>query len=857
MKYDAFSFEPVSFLHQKQISLFKEDILTLDEAAQKKAQGQHHRVFGTLYHSTWSIFKEQALTLFNFLNFCLAALVLFVSFNQPRYLTNLTFMLVVVINTLFGILQSVKAKKTLENIRRKHQNQAYILRKKDKDVFVSALLPEEEIVVGDVLFLEAGKVLSVDGILLQAEDLEVDESALTGESDAIYKEKGKRVFSGSSILSGIGYVKVLAVGEQVYAHTLSTTLQEKGRVKSQIMESINRLVKALSLLLLPMGLLLFFSAFLKLGLNTMDLDRLSLVILSVVAALVGMIPEGLVLLTTLAFVVSVTQLALKRNTLVQTLPAVESLARVDVLCLDKTGTLTTGAMQVLTVLPQSPAFSQDGQWLSQLLLHCAQHSENQTQKALKRFFEAQYQALYPDASLRTIQQKSEQAGLQVLEKERFHSEKKYASTTFLKEGIQERLYLGAPDFLLEENQLQCFFSKYAPYLQEGKRVLVLARSILNEQGVFETQKEVLAFFILEDLLRANALETLAYFKQEQVEPFILSGDHTQTVFALAKQIGLPFEWEDVVDLSLYPQEEMDLQSESVKQIFQALVQSKRIFGRVSPLQKKYLVQALQALGHTVAMTGDGQNDVLALKAADCAIAMESGSEMARAAADVVLLSNDLGALVPVLKEGRKVIHNLERVASLFLTKTFYSCCLALAFIFLPYRYPFLPIQLTLMSSLTIGIPAFVLALSPNTALVQGLFLQKVLKKAVPYGLGISLAVIIHHFLSAIFFRFAPWSYSQTFIQEWSVLLTALGAFTLLYEVCFPWNLTRKILYVFCVSAFTSAVFLFPQFFLFQTFPFISSKVLWIYLFITGLGMPFFCVALKKRIQPYLNGFLSS
>lgn len=863
VKKKEFAFEPISDLQQKHIEAHQDALLDFQGAERLAQEGKKHRLFVAEGMSVGDIVKRQIFTRFNLLNFTLALIVLLVSFIHPKFLLNLGFMLVVVFNTGVSIFQELQAKKTLEKIRRQHQNYAHILRKNEDGQIMLAHLPEEDIVLGDVLYLEAGQALAVDGTLLFAEDLSLDESALTGESDAVPKEAGESILSGTFVLSGLAYVKVSAVGEACFAQKITKTASEQGRVKSQIRAALEQLVKVLGFALIPVGILLFVSSLLKDMSVLQQSDRLALTVLSVVAALVGMIPEGLVLLTSIAFAMSVTRLALQHKTLIQSLPAVESLARVDVLCLDKTGTLTTGKMRVLRSIDQEE-FQMDASMTARLLLHAEQHSENMTQKALTAFWKARFSEDM-GANERLLEAKQQ---WKVLSKERFSSEKKYATTTFEKEGEVETLYLGAPDFLLTASQLEFYQKMYAQDLAEGHRVLVLAKTTASTQE----EKKVLTFFVVEDILRPNALETLNYFTDEKVKTYILSGDHTQTVFALAKRVGLKLEASEVEDMSFYPSYEEELKSEAMQERFKKLVQSKRIFGRVSPLQKKYLVQALQSLGHTVAMTGDGINDVPALKSSDCALALAEGTEMARAVADVVLLSNDLDSLIPVLHEGRRVINNLERVSSLFLTKTFYSSFLAFSFIFLPYRFPFLPIQLTLISNLTIGLPAFVLALSPNKERVEGNFYEKMIERAVPYGLGISLSILLHHFFTSFVNRSLFPMFNIDFVQEWSVILTACGAFALLYTLSKPFNPLRKALFVTSVSCFLFALFFLPKVFLFTSFILLKRQILLafsgelvqilrvLYLIGSMLFVPFLCSVLtpwfknrkKRKAQKQLK-----
>lgn len=798
--------------NSQQASILQKNCLSHEEAQNQPK----HKNLSYQGKSLASILVKNIFNLFNLLNFSLALLVLFLVAHNIKYIVNLSFMGLVISNTLLSIFQELKAQKTLQNLKILHQSHVKILRK-EQDRFILLETKEEEIALGDVLLLESGMQIKVDGVLIFSQACTLDEALLTGESDAIEKKEGDCVYSGTFVLSGKAWMKVNALSEQTFAQKITQTAQKETAPKSQIMLAINFIVQTLSLALLPVGSLLFLTSFFKqnIPLIPLAIEKIAPILLSVVAALVGMIPEGLVLLCSIAFAVSITKLGTKFHTLVQSLPSVEALARVDVLCLDKTGTLTSGKMKVREFLPLKDDFvlNKENIFLQLLHLHFSSQSDNLTQKALKHFLEPL--------------QISSSSDIEILESFSFSSEKKYASTLFSVKETKLQLFLGAPEYLLNEEKQKKFFPLYEAALQKGLRVLLLQAKTAVLSPTEQTEE--LGFFFLEDELRPHAEHMLHYFRSQDVKPVFISGDHPHTVLSLIKQQNF-FSQEEkntltCVDMQNYATEEKDLATEENKQIFRALIAQHTVFGRVSPLQKKALVQAFQETGHTVAMTGDGINDVPALKKADCAIAMAEGADIARGSADFVLLNNDLASLLPALHEGRRVIHNLERVAVLFLSKTIYSCLLAFIFIFLPWRFPLLPVHLTLISNLTIGIPAFFLALKNQSTRVKGNFLDKVLRNSLPYGLGISGIVLIHHFFIYLLQKGNIFTVSPLFISEASLLIIASGAFSLLFFLAKPFDFAKTTLLLACLTCFVVLFFGFSSLlFLWEMPNFLQSQI---------------------------------
>jgi len=526
------------------------------------------------------------------------------------------------------------------------------------------------------------------------------------------------------------------------------------------MRSLNKIVKTISFLIVPVGILLFSKQLFLEG-NTLEHA-----VVSTVAALIGMIPEGLVLLTSTVLAVSVIRLS-REKVLVQDLYCIETLARVDTICLDKTGTITEGCMEVVDIISTG---EKDYSGVIGNVIHTLEE-ENPTALALKERFK-------------------KKDNWHVVEKIPFSSDKKYSGVIF-EEGS---FYIGAPDFLLKGNlkKHQLLLSDYS----KNYRVVVLAEEKKNHQ------KEALAFVLLQDKVRESAKGTLEYFKRQGVDVKIISGDHPSTVLTIAKRAGL--------DKNAQAVDASTLKSE--KDIIEA-VSKYSVFGRVAPEQKQDFVIALQNEGHTVAMTGDGVNDVLALKEADCSVAMASGSDATKNVSQLVLLNSDFKAMPEVVAEGRRTINNIERSASLFLVKTIYATILSFVFLFIDMPYPFIPIQLSLTSVVTIGIPSFILALEPNKEALQGKFLPNVLKKAIPPAFTIVLNILV------IFIASNICTLTTEEISTLSVIVTGYTSFILLYKVCSPFNLLRRVLFILMFTTFMIGLFVLKNLFSFAPLDF--------------------------------------
>lgn len=622
-----------------------------------------------------TIVRENIFTLFNLINILLGVAVFCVGSYK-----NLLFLIVIFCNTAISIIQEINSKKAVDKLSILAQAKVNCIRDGEKQG-----IGINSIVLDDLLMLETGNQIVADSIILEGE-VEVNESFITGESDVIYKRKGDTLLSGSFVVSGKCKAEVIHIGDENYTSKISSGAKYVKKVNSEIMKSLNGIIKIVSIAIVPIGILLFFN---QLGLTENSFKN---AVVNTVAAIIGMIPEGLVLLTSTVLAVSVIRLS-KRKVLVQELYCIETLARVDTLCLDKTGTITEGTMEVNDIIEITKSKEELEEILSEI--SSASDDNNSTIEAIR----AKY--------------KNKQKW-KVINKIPFSSQKKWSGVCFKDKGSY---IIGAPEFVLREK-----YDEYKERIEKYSndyRVIIVA----NSEGDFIEKElpdklEVLGFVLISDVIRKEASKTLKYFKEQGVNIKIISGDNPITVSKIAKRAG-------VENSEKY----INMQEIKTKEQLEKAAKEYTIFGRVTPVQKKELVQALKKEGHTVAMTGDGVNDVLALKEADCSIAMASGSDATRNVAELVLLDSNFASMPEIVLEGRRTINNIERSATLFLVKTIYASILAIIFLFVNMPYPFMPIQLTLISTVTIGIPSFVLALEPNKERIKGKFLRNVISRA--------------------------------------------------------------------------------------------------------------------------------
>lgn len=684
--------------------------LTSEEVRAAQAAGKVNADATVKTRSYGSIFRSNICTLFNLINVILAVFV----FLTGSY-KNMLFMLVIVINTIIGIVQEIRSKITTDRLSIVVAANVEVMR--DGKI---QKIPIDELVLGDVMRLGRGNQIPTDSVVLKGE-CKTDESLLTGESRLIPKHAGDQLYSGSFINAGAVWARVEKVGADNYAAQITNEAKQKKAINSEIMTSLNKIIKYVSIFMFPVGLLLFANEYL---LHHVELDP---AILSTVSAMVGMIPEGLILLASTVMAVAVVRLA-RHQVLVQQLYCIETLARVDVLCLDKTGTITTGGMEVSGLVPLSTADSEPKeQELSKIVasLVASDEDSNDTARAIQEYF----------GLAKEGKQKAEQAitPADLLKPTRvipFSSDTKWSGAAF---ANGEAYVMGAAQFVLEKNantlaQIKDTLDTYAA----DARVLLVARvEGFDTNGTIEGEVTPLGFVCLRDQIRSTAAQTITYFKEQGVKLKVISGDDPHTVSGIAQKVGI--EGADRF---------VDASTLKTDQDITSAIKNYNVFGRVRPEQKKAFVLALQAEGHTVAMTGDGVNDVLALKASDCSVAMASGSDAARNVAQLVLVDNDFASMPAVVAEGRRSINNLQRSASLFLVKTLLSITAAFLFIFLPWQYPFMPIQLTLISAFTIGLPSFVLALEPNKDLVRGHFLPNAVVHSIPGAVCAVVSIVV-------------------------------------------------------------------------------------------------------------------
>ncbi len=658
--------------------------LTAAEVQSRVAQGLVNETEDTGGKTVGEIIKSNVLTYFNLIFFIIAIVLCCVGSYR-----NLTFVPLVLANTLIGIVQELRARHILNKM--SLLNAPHALAVRDG---IEQKLDADELVQDDVIILSAGDQICADAVVLSG-SVQVNESLLTGEADEIEKTEGAELLSGSFVVSGHCYARLVKVGEDAYIAKLTRQAKAQGSsAESEMIRSINQIVKWAGIAVIPIGALLFFQSYYY---NHETIQR---AVVSAVAAVLGMIPEGLYMLTTIALVLSMIRLAQKK-VLLHDMHSIETLARVDVLCVDKTGTITLPDMCLDTICPLG---AHEAQEAASILYSYARASidNNATMQALRAWCETQ-------PSMTALSAKGMRP---------FSSADKYGSVTF----ESGEYLLGAPEFILKD-AFSAVADAVAPYTEKGFRVLLLAKRTEGQMP------EPIALITLTNPIRESAPETFAYFKEQDVTVKVISGDNPAAVSEIARQAGIE-NADRYIDASTLQSDEQ----------LASAAERYTVFGRVTPQQKQLLVHALQNAGHTVAMTGDGVNDILAMKDADCSVAMASGSEAAAQSAQVVLLDSDFARMPEVVFEGRRVVNNIQRSASLFLVKNIFSLLLALFSAISLITYPLEPSQISLISSFTIGIPGFLLALEPNRARIQGRFLKNVLLKALPAGLTDVLAV---------------------------------------------------------------------------------------------------------------------
>lgn len=709
--------------------------LTHQQVEQRVQQGLMNISHDNISKTKKQIILEHTLTYFNCLNLFLAAIII----STGRW-TNLTFMVVIFINAFIGIYQELKVKKIIDQLTVVTVKKVKVIRDQQE-----MIIPTEELVKDDIVFLETGNQIGSDCIVLDSHGMEVNEALLTGESEPVKKNLNDELLSGSFVVAGSAYAKVICVGNENYSTKLVHKAKNKNNASSEMKDSIEKVIKILSVVIIPVGLVLYFSQ------RSAFPNDLASAIVKTVAGVIGMIPEGLVLLTSLSFIIGVGKLA-RKKALIQEMEAIEALARVDVLCLDKTGTITTGELKVENVLPINSHTLQDIEFIMGVMAHECD-DVNATQLALQNYF-------------------SKQDHVKIDNSIPFSSQRKMRALTIVGRG---NYVLGAPDFLLMPDDE--FLIEAEKYASKGYRVLLLGQtdSIDVSQSQIGAVK-AMALIVIYDCIRPEAKETLRFFENAHVDIRILSGDNPTTVARVAQLAGLK-DGHLYIDASTLPEDDLEMEK---------IVSHYHVFGRVKPEQKQRIIKALQANGHVVGMVGDGVNDVLALKDADCGIAMAAGSDAAKQAAHIVLLDSSFASMVDIVKEGRAIIADIERVSSLYLTKTIYSTVLCLVFAGLQMSYPFTPLQLSLISGLAIGLPSFLLTLERSSSLSSQGFLKHVISTALPCALTMIIYMLLITFIGYQF------HFSDRLLSTYYYLVAGFISFLVVFVVCLPWNRLRVI-----------------------------------------------------------------
>lgn len=719
--------------------------LTDEEVRQRSEKGLTNRADISTDKTTKEIVISNVFTYFNLIFLVITILLIMVGSFR-----NLTFLPIIIGNTVIGIVQEIRAKKTLEKMS--------LLNAPHADVIRNGSLKQistEELVKDDVILLTAGKQICADAVVISG-NIQVNESLLTGEADEVEKTEGSTLMSGSFVVSGECYARLEKVGNESYISKLSLEAKSMGdKEQSEMIRSINLIVKWVGIVIIPIGLILFWQSHFVNG------ESITKSVTSTVAAIIGMIPEGLYLLTTVALALSTMKLASKK-VLLHDMKSIETLARVDVLCVDKTGTITEPDMKLKEIFLCKNSGADGTQTaltldeLKSLILDYANASvdNNATMLALKAYAA---DALTNNTSALHRTTVSQQA---------FSSSLKYGSVTF-SDGTY---LLGAPEFIMHDDFAR-IEEEIIPYADKGDRVLLFARyDGENVENGINGSVTPLGFVALANPIRANAVKTFEYFKSQGVAIKVISGDNPRTVSRIAIQAGIESA-ESFVDAATLDTEDKIADA----------VNKYTVFGRVTPKQKKQLVKALQAKGHTVAMTGDGVNDILAMKDADCSVAMASGSEAAAQAAQVVLLDSDFAHMPDVVYEGRRVVNNIQRSASLFLVKNIFSLLLSLFSVILMVTYPLEPAQVSLISMFTIGVPGFLLALEQNKDRIKGHFITNVMLKALPGGLTDVIAV------GALVVCGEVFCISDASIGTIATLVLSVVGFMILFKISEPLN----------------------------------------------------------------------
>jgi len=764
--------------------------LTSAEVAERVAAGKVNGKQELQTKSVRKIVFDNVFTLFNGLNLVLAVLILVMS-KGARW-NNTLFMGIVFFNLFVGIFQEIKAKKTIEKLSLISAPKATVIRDGEERV-----IAVEEIVSDDDMVLDAGKQICSDAMVAEG-SVEVNESMVTGESDPILKKVGDELLSGSFVVSGKCTAKVIRVGADNYASKIADGARYIKKSNSQIMRALRAIIRLMSIIVVPLGVALLLKQKLVVD-NTFEEA-----VLKMAGSVVSMIPQGLIALSTTVFAVGVVRLS-RHKTLSQDLYSIETLARVDVLCLDKTGTITEGSMMVTEVVEEAGDQATVKNALAAIVT--AVSDNNPTYEAVKEYVKdvavtGSAQEVFP-----------------------FSSDRKWSGANV--DGVG--FVMGAPEFIAP-GQGDLYHDKCAAFQEQGKRVICVARTARIEEFRL-SEVEILGYVLIEDKIRAEAPETLRYFAEQGVDIRVISGDNPVTVSAIAKKAGL-LGADRYTDASTWGEDV------NIEEMLRKYV----IFGRVTPEQKLAIVKAFKKTGHTVAMTGDGVNDVLALKEADCSVAMASGSDVAKSVASLVLLDSNFASMPKIVLEGRRSINNLQRSASLYLVKTIYATLLAIIFLFIG-SYPFEPSHLTLVGATATGLPSFLLALEPNKERAEGSFIYNALRKALPGALTIVVGIVAIQVLSMAL----PLTTEEA--DMLSVLMVALASFMVLFRVCLPLDVKHAVIFFSMLAIYMLGWLLFPDVFNMMKIGDITLKMLYVLLALAGSGALIFVlfIFLEKKL----------
>lgn len=774
----------------------KDEGLTEEEVGKRTKEGLYNKAVGNQSKTVGQIIYSNVFTYFNLVFAIFAGLLIFV-----RSYINMTFLPIILCNTLMGIVQEIRAKIVLDRLTVLNAPKTRVIRSgREREV------DSETLVLGDICIFQAGSQICADACVVEGV-VRVNEALVTGEADEITKMPGDKLLSGSYVVSGQCKAELEHVGYDSYVSKLMLEAKaSRSKIKTEMMSSLDKLVKIIGILIIPLGIIMFLQAKFVLG-NTVQQS-----VVSVVASLVGMIPEGLYLLASVALVVSVIRLG-RQKVLVHETACVETLARVNVLCVDKTGTITENEMGVNEIVPLDERVTN----IHSLIAHVIRsfHEDNITMKTLKQYFDEK----------EDLCDLSQETG-QLSRVHSFSSETKYSAVVY-----ESKSYIiGAPEQVLL-NDYELHKEMINEYAECGKRVLVFGEYSKDPEGKpLDEPVKALALIVLSNPIRPQARETFEYFEKQGVRIKVISGDNPVAVRGVAKEAGIEGA-EKCIDTSKLSDEEL-----------KEAALNCNIFGRVQPKQKKIIIKALQEAGNVVAMTGDGVNDVLALKTADCSVAMAQGSDAAANASQIVLLESDFSKMPSVVLEGRRVVNNIQRSASLFLVKNIFSMLLTIFALISINRYPLYPTQISLMGAFTIGIPAFLLAMQPNKSIIKGHFLTNVIIKALPSGLTDFLVVMAATIIGAV--MDIPHEQLSTMV---TFIVIMVGILTLI-RVCRPFDAIRLGICISMTVGVIAAAMLFSELFAISALP----VHLWIMVIVCmAAAVPVFiamCLLVNKAVK---------